>query len=410
MKGRRQNIIILSVALGFIIFLAMTTQPAKRWMPTWHEKDKDAYGGYVTRAVLEDINGGNEVQSEYRSLYEMVISDSLQQHDFGNLLIVANRFDPDENDWEALMHYLRQGHQVLVSAGWLGQVFKDSLGVEIEYSFEVLGNWQQNRDDLLGKARTELRFEKKGFPKKTYRVEAIGSPHQFAGADSIGFTSLSVNEKERDVLRAYPVGRGKLYLHSNPLLLSNYYLLDSTSAGYSAGILSMLPAGEPVTQVEFYQVGRLQSSSILRVMLAEPALRAAIYLSLIAILLFFIFEAKRKQRIIPILDPMKNSSVEFAETLGQLYYNSRSDHLNMARKRISYLMEYIRLHYHLPTHTLDESFVRQLTDRTGHPKKLVQNLVSLVIKIREGTITENQFFIFEELLNQFYRIKKINTE
>ena len=37
------------------------------------------------------------------------------------------------------------------------------------------------------------------------------------------------------------------------------------------------------------------------------------------VLLFIIFHAKRKQRIVPVIEPLQNSSAEFVKTIGNLY-------------------------------------------------------------------------------------------
>jgi hypothetical protein len=45
-----------------------------------------------------------------------------------------------------------------------------------------------------------------------------------------------------------------------------------------------------------------------------------------------VFEAKRRQRIIPIIDVPQNTSVIFVKTIGQLYFNKK-EHLTIAQRK-----------------------------------------------------------------------------
>ncbi|MDZ7848232.1 MAG: DUF4350 domain-containing protein [Owenweeksia sp.] len=405
MKGQRSNIIILLAAIGFMVFMAMNSQPGDRWEPTWHTQDKDAYGGYVTHQLMEGVYAGQSIRSAYKSLYELTELQDGQPLE-GNLLIIANSLMLDENDSRALENYLADGHHVLVAASNLSGSIFDSLDIHsYTYPFAVEHSLPEN-------AFVNFGFSATGWPKDSFAIEATAASkyfiHDKSKRDKVydDYRSLAKNDLGRDVLRAYPVGEGMLYVSPNPLLLSNYYVLDSASAGYSAGMLSLLPPGRDITHIEFYQVGRMEANSPLRYFLAVPNLQWALYVSLIGLLLFIVFEARRRQRAIPVVKPLRNTSIEFAQTLGQLYFHNRGDHLNMARNRVNFLLEYIRTHYYLNTQELDAHFAQALIDKSGQPETRIHKLVNLAREVRQGSVTEQQFMDLEVLTNQFYGINE----
>jgi len=77
-----------------------------------------------------------------------------------------------------------------------------------------------------------------------------------------------------------------------------------------------------------------------------------------------VFEAKRKQRVIPILPPLPNTSLEFVTTIGNLYYRN-GNHKDIADKKIAFLLEQIRTRYKLRTNELDEAFFEALSSKSG---------------------------------------------
>src|SRR5690606_1350217 len=133
------------------------------------------------------------------------------------------------------------------------------------------------------------------------------------------------NNKEDNFLR-YQIGKGQLYLHSAPLSLSNYFLLQKENQQYVNGVFNAF--ANDVSQVYWIDfMKRSDRSGSLSVLLNYPAMRWAFYLSLLAMAMYIFSEIKRRQRAIPILPPKVNSTAVFAETVGQLYYH-KNDHRN----------------------------------------------------------------------------------
>ncbi len=417
MKANRQNIIVLIVAVAFVFALIYVNQPGRRWVETYSSLDKEPYGGYVLHELMEDLFPAQEIRSEYRTLYEL-IGDGEDVPDLGSLLIVAARPYLESADAKALSAYLKSGKTVLIAANYFWSVTSDSIG--LPRNFRMENSVPFTGEDALSEERfVDLEFKISGFPQRKFSLPEEAASQSFVDdsspqielpADSSArstekdtFKTLAINEFGKDVLRHYKVGDGNLYISTTPLLLSNYHLLDENSRDFSAGILSVLPADRPVTHIEYYQVGRLESQTPLRFVLANVQLKWAVWTMLGALLLFILFEAKRRQRAIPIIEPLQNKSLEFVQTLGRLYYFSKNDHTNLARKRVQFFKEYVRRHYYLETSELDAAFAQRLARKSGIMPKRVKLLVEIAQRAEEERISEKDFLKMEKLLGYFYQ-------
>jgi hypothetical protein len=113
-----------------------------------------------------------------------------------------------------------------------------------------------------------------------------------------------------------------------------------------------------------------------------------------------VIAGKRKQRIIPIIAPLKNTSMEFVETIGLLYYN-QSNHLNLANKKIQYLMEHIRSHFFLQTDILDEIFFEQLADKSKLSIETIRGIFKQIRSIQNTRkLSEKELLDFNQNIEQ----------
>ena len=140
----------------------------------------------------------------------------------------------------------------------------------------------------------------------------------------------------------------------------------------------------------------------MRYVLKQPALRWAWYLALISLLIFMLFNAKRKQRIIKIITPLTNTTVDFTKTIGNLYFETK-DHNNIVDKKITYFLERIRRVYYLDTQLLDDKFINSLALKTGKNKTETKKLIDLIIQLRAKQIcSEDDLLGLNKAIESFY--------
>ncbi len=197
------------------------------------------------------------------------------------------------------------------------------------------------------------------------------------------------------------IGKGELILNSTPLIFSNIYLLSADNHKFISKTLSYLPL-ENVTWTEYYHLGRMEAATPLRFILTNEPLRWAYYITIISLLLFMIFEMKRRQRIIPILKPLTNTTLEFVNTIGNLYYQS-ADHKNIAEKKIHFFMDQLRSKYWLNISHMDDSFITTLANKTGRTVEEVRSLVNIINTVRsKERITEEELLTLNKIIERFH--------
>src|SRR5690606_14822784 len=178
------------------------------------------------------------------------------------------------------------------------------------------------------------------------------------------------------------------YLHSQPAVFTNYHLLKNDNYRYAENILSYLPENETIYWFTKGQQGEVINQSPLRFIASQPALRYAWYILLFTGLIFVIFNIKRKQRIVPVITPLQNTTVDFTKTIANLYYQEQN-HQTIMDKKISYFLDKIRTKYMMDTHHLEESFIKKLQLKSGKNQEDIERVVDLINQFRkEGSSSE----------------------
>jgi hypothetical protein len=150
-------------------------------------------------------------------------------------------------------------------------------------------------------------------------------------------------------------------------------------------------------------VGKGERESPLRFILSRTALAWAYGITIVSLLCYVLFEAKRRQRIIPVVSPPQNATLEFVDTIGRLYYQ-HGDHKNLAQKKITYFMESIRTRFYLKTGILDEEFVDRLSEKSNVEREQVKMLISLIRKISESdSVSEDMLIRLSDMIERFNR-------
>jgi hypothetical protein len=383
MRKDWKYILYISLAFGLFVGVKLLSPKEYNWAITFAHNDKNPFGAYAYSELLPGIFPDKKIDHSYKTLYEL--KDSLSPAD--NVVIVSSVFNADKEDTNVLLEHVEKGATAFISAEYFRGYFADSIAVSTYDYFFKVGNIFDNQDSAYLKfANMRLDTLKEFY----YRRNNIHN--YFNEFDSTRTTVIAKNDYGYPVTIRIAVGKGNLILNSTPLMFTNIYLLSENNDEFIAGTLSFLPA-EDVTWTEYYHVGRMEASTPLRFILTNEPLRWAYYITIISTLIFMAFELKRRQRIIPVIKPLDNSTLDFVTTIGNLYLQS-GDHKNMAEKKIQFFMDQIRSKYLLNTSVLDESFTKTLSKKTGKNELETSDLINTIKTVRSrkeisaGDLTE----------------------
>jgi len=397
--GDRKFVIALVVLLVIYVVYEMNKPQPEDWTVTYDHKSTEPFGAKALEELMTPIFSEG-ISHQFKSVYELIEEDSLSE----NTLMVANSIALGRDDTDLLLEQVAAGRTIFLSAFGFGGVIADTFGLEATFQ-EFLGIMpaEEIEKALSGEATKQIFYEIDG-EQKMVDFPVIGATNSFEPLSSDSLEVLAYNDEDRPVLVRYR-NNGQLVFSTIPLSFTNYFTLLEETTAFTEAQLLLIPQDEPLIRNQYYHVGRLESTSPLRVLLSNPSLRWATFLLLFGILLFFLFQSKRKQRIIPVIQPLSNLTLEFVRTLGRLYYR-QSDHVNLCKKRVLYWKEFIRSRYNLNTQYLNYDFIEELSYKSGRDEGLIAELVKSVNHIESGQQLSGELLLnFEKKLNEFYGIK-----
>ena len=397
---RRSKIIlgILNAVLVGIIVTEIVRPRPINWRPSYTSISKIPFGCFVLFNELPSLFPNSEIQSVEESIYNVLIkSDSLKT---SNYLLINENIYLDEQETNQILNYVAKGNQVFIATTELRGKLADTLNIEILQEYTI-------KEDTVS-----VDFTHSELNKSIYEFKRGVNTAYFTSLDTLNteilghihFKDNTLLNNEKKVKQVKPnfiktsFGKGSFIINTLPIAFTNYYLLSDNSS-YSASSFSYLK-NNLLYWDDYKKSGRKVISSPMRFVLNQPALKWSYYLVLFGLLLFVIFKAKREQRIIPVIIPLENSSVEFARTVGSLYHQSK-DYTNLNSKKINYFLIYLRNRYYLNTTVLDERLVAQLAAKAGKNIEETKSLIDFILSLNNKPIHSEQ-----DTLNL---AKKINT-
>ena len=361
---RRQNVLIILFVIAIMAvytgYEANKPQPID-WSPNFSISKKSPYGTYIIKDALPYLFPEGEVSFARMSVREQLRvgrTPFLKTYFF-----VSPFFKIVPGDLEAVLEEVEGGGALFVSAEFIPDTLYSYVGVS------GMKRIQNGKDYLRG-------FEDKGYPfRSTHRYFEL--KESFDG-EVLGYVDTIKNP---NFIRMN-YGEGVIYLHSNPMAFTNFFLLDSVNGDYYQKILSFLPPDANVVWDEYLKSGAEGQQTLFRVIFRYPALNWAYILLILGAILYVLFRTKREQRPIPEIRPLENRTLEFVSVVSSLYYKQR-DHVAIANKRINSFLEEVRYNYKLRTEELDSSFIDLLSERSGVARGSVEGLIFLIIRIRK---------------------------
>lgn len=322
------------------------------------------------------------------------------------ILVIAENLHLSEAEADALLGMAKRGNKILLAASYFDRILRDRLEFESSYfdfNPEVLKKYVtflSARDSLhwIGDPAVYPRQTFYFYPQLCYTYFCPVPLAMNRLAEKTARIDKSRYETEMDsttpdticqvsVAMSCPWGKGEILLVSTPLLFTNYGALDIDNATYIFRLLSHI-GGLPIVRTEAYMKKTVQmQASPFNYFLSQRPFRWALYLTMISVLLFMIFTARRRQRAIPVIREPENKSLEFTELIGTLYYQKK-EHAILVRKKYAYFAEELRREIQVDVDEVanDERSFSRIAQKTGMieevpgvAKTLLAHLVACLI-------------------------------
>lgn len=179
------------------------------------------------------------------------------------------------------------------------------------------------------------------------------------------------------------MGKGYAYYLPNKLFFSNYGVMNCDKR-FLEEIMSYVDGNYVVRLDVKLESGPAKKDPSLSYLTKQEALNLAYWLAVIAILLFLIFAARRKQNVIPEVTAPRNRTVDLVRHEGTLY-QSQGDYLDLVQKKIVYFFSMIDhlLHVKLNEELTAEKVARVALNAKMDTEKL-RAFIELLYDVRDG--------------------------
>ena len=366
--------------------------------------DTKPFGAYTAFQMLVNIYPDKSIiltKKAFATFYHETQFDSASLY-----VNISNKYFVSDADAQALLNFVYDGNTAFISASQI-----DSNLMTRIYSRQVTGDFL----NMLAPAkhrRSSVSLLPDDYSSRdsfTYYYRPFSGYFSEIHGDRGRITGYNDEGKPNFIIFFW--GKGRLFLHCAPRAFSNYFLLTGSNHLYLKQVMQMMnerPGN--VFYDNFYNKKNFRqeddkSFSALDEILKHPALAIAFWISFALLLLYIFFGGKRKQRIVPVIDPVINTSIAFTEAVTGLYLSEKNNK-NIAEKMISYFSEYIRTRYFLHLHAPNKDFITVLSKKSGVGAEQVQSLYSNIQQVGLAQdVSDFELLSLNEQIQQFYKAR-----
>ena len=393
-KGNRKYYVILATIFVGVILLYYFQPKPINWSRTYNKNDKIPFGCYAVFHLLRGTYAPI-VESNQQDMYNLNEGNTAQEQ---TLLIINDELNFSKLEIKSLFKFLNKGNTVLLCATDFGAHLKDTFKLDVKFnnSFNV-----QSIDSLLKKPAFEIRYtQPKNNILKKYTYPSVAVESYFSNIDTTLFTVCSQNKAGMPVLLEATIGKGKLLVSSLPDVFGNIFVVNNPNKNYTYTLLSKL-RNKVIIWDEYYKTYGRRTGGLFSFIFASDALYMAYCIVMLGLLFFMVFELKRRQRPIPILTALKNSTLEFVEVISHVYFNSKN-HKHIAEETIKYFYFDIVKKFHISTTVMDENFFIALHNLSGVDIDKIKILFSYCENLKKApALTQNDLLELNDRIANF---------
>ncbi len=428
LTSRKKMIGLIGLALLLLmgIFYLFASQNKKyNWVENYSYKDKQPYGAYIIANLLQSHFPNKKYEKICKAPNTVLLKDGVPVKN-ANYVFVGSRLYLDSLNAQTLLNFVATGNNAFIATKGASNFLMDSL----PFSFCNSSQYYAAKSDTivnLNFFHPDLSSNANYTYKRYIHNKATDYNWGYFNASCIpdGTVDLLGHDDDDNVnFIRVAHGKGYFYLHTQPIAFANINLLEKDKLAYASKAFSHLPEGDiywdwyskkpPPTPRQRRNsggngVGNGKDSdyqfsrSPLAYVLANPPLKWAWYLSLFFIGLYLLFRAKRQQRVIPIIEPVENTSLDFVKTIGSLYFQ-QSQHRKLGLQKQKQFYNYIRLHYHLPTNQEKEQLIKKIISKSQIPADKVNSIFEQFEAVQtQKSFSAEKLIALNQSVEHFYQ-------
>jgi len=376
MRKKDKFIIFIMLLVLILLIISESSQKKINWYPSFSVKHKIPFGSYIAYEEAKKVFGKDfKVARSTPYIY-------LQKHPeaSGTYVLYNDQLNMGSPSVKALIDWVKKGNNVLLSANATDTDLMDSLGLKTSVFIS---------EEFDKKLKFNL-LNKKLQSKDTAYYDHSAMGIFLASSDSVFSDRVKLlgkyTSKKADTLYNFvsvQYGKGKFMIHTLPKAFTNYFILKKeANLPYFEGLLSYINLKKPVIWDTYFQNGT-NTRSIFKYITQNKAFLWSYRLLFIGLFVYILFEGKRKQRAIPVMEPPQNDTLIFTKTVADMYIGNKEDR-QIAIKHIQHFMDYVRQKLHLDTRKWDVDLQEKIAQKSKSDLKDVQSLFRLIEQINNS--------------------------
>jgi hypothetical protein len=380
----------LWLLLGVVILIIVEYNKPQKidWSRTYSSYDNIPFGTKVLFDLIPGIFPEKSVKRINQTIYDFTNENIYDDY---TLIFIAENVSFSQLSCEKLLDYVKKGNEVLISAKNISKTLTDSLDIELEKtrlkfidkSVKLKFNNKLALIDTISKIPTiDFQTSIKSLKDSKYEINVLDSSNS-----SINFAKIDY-------------GEGSFFIHTEPLIFTNYYLLKGYSKDYCEEVLRQLNV-KNIVWSDYPNNGLRMSLNPLRYILSSDSYRYGYYVLVVLIILYIGFAGRRRQRPIPVIEPHINSSVDFIYTISNLYLSNKNNK-KIAQHRINYFKNYLRTNFFINWKLSEDEIIQVLGKKTGKGNERVGYILKYIKQIESTkNISQQELFKLNKEIDYF---------
>jgi len=369
-----------------------TPQPVD-WRRTYGMQDKIPFGCNAFYRLLDEDMFKDKVDKQNQTPFNVLnhIADKKTAYVFIN-----NNLSFSELDCKYLFDFVKGGNTVFMAANSFIGLIADTFKIETEYAYDLFNDTTK---------KLEFSFCNPTFKERSYIYPKSIDVSDFKSFDTSKVTVLAVTPKSSALFLKAAWGKGNFYFLSIPDIFSNYFVVNDSNRFAAYKAISYINSHK-IYWDEYYKSFNAKQGSELQFIFGNDSLYAAYSLAGISLLVFMVFGLKRKQKAIPIVEPLQNTTLQFVEVVGSVYYNPKN-HKIIAEEKIHAFYEFARTRFSLIGRNFDAEGLLRISKLSTIPIDDVNKLFTLINHIlAKPSITEKELIDLNHLIETFHKQNK----
>ncbi len=389
------------------------------WEENFDSKRTEPFGTQVLENEMATFFPDKKFVIIKKNFIDDVIENE-QIEPSGNYIAIDSRVDLNKRSLDELLAFVEEGNIAFIAMHFMDYDLNNAIGLHLSYIYK---SYDYDKDDDYTLHLTAQNWSEQTYLFKRYLYDTHVENYNDQTTSVLGYYENELGEKHVNFVRVL-YGDGAFYIHTQPLVFTNFFMLqDPSNAEYVSRCFSYLRDDHIFW--DNYNISRRNRSKVYEEIDSDPqnnafseldyflendALRMTLYVSLIGFGLFLLFKVKRQQRIIPLIPPLRNTSVDFTKTISNLYLNRKSNE-DIAHKKLTYFYEKIRTELRINTQHIDQQFIENLQQKTGLSKEDINSLFIRIRKtndkIKGQNLSDEDLLELDQTLHQFYTKTKL---